>query len=59
MSKPTKKPTDDMSPSSPKKSKTTSTGISTSVATPQFKGSGLGAGPKHTNDPKDQPWVEK
>lgn len=24
-----------------------------------FKGSGLGAGPKHTVEAKDQPWVEK
>lgn len=57
MSKPSKKSGDD-APSSPKKSKTTST-PSTSNPTPTFKGSGLGAGPKHTNDPKDQPWVEK
>ncbi|GAA5917027.1 uncharacterized protein JCM6883_001054 [Sporobolomyces salmoneus] len=27
--------------------------------TPVFKGSGLGAGPRHAVDPKDQPWVEK
>lgn len=24
-----------------------------------FKGSGLGAGPRHVLDVKDQPWVEK
>lgn len=24
-----------------------------------FKGSGLGAGPKHSVEEKDQPWVEK
>ncbi|GAA5945105.1 replication factor C subunit 2 [Sporobolomyces koalae] len=29
------------------------------LATPAFKGSGLGAGPRHAVDPKDQPWVEK
>ncbi|GAA5858476.1 hypothetical protein JCM5353_008902 [Sporobolomyces roseus] len=58
MSKPSKKSGDD-APSSPKKSKTTSTPTTASNPTPTFKGSGLGAGPKHTNDPKDQPWVEK
>ncbi|GAA5991280.1 hypothetical protein JCM5350_005316 [Sporobolomyces pararoseus] len=30
-----------------------------SFVTPTFKGSGLGAGPRHAVDPKDQPWVEK
>ncbi|GAA6062352.1 hypothetical protein JCM10212_005694 [Sporobolomyces blumeae] len=31
-----------------------------STSTPAFfKGSGLGPGPKHAVDPKDQPWVEK
>ncbi|GAA5878413.1 hypothetical protein JCM16303_002765 [Sporobolomyces ruberrimus] len=29
------------------------------LTTPAFKGSGLGAGPRHAVDPKDQPWVEK
>lgn len=37
---------------------------STSSATapppaPVFKGSGLGAGPRHFVDPANQPWVEK
>ncbi|BGP53729.1 hypothetical protein JCM8202_003660 [Rhodotorula sphaerocarpa] len=30
-----------------------------SKAAPVFKGSGLGAGPRHTVDPANQPWVEK
>ncbi|GAA5985174.1 hypothetical protein JCM11641_005475 [Rhodosporidiobolus odoratus] len=28
-------------------------------STPSFKGSGLGSGPKHVNDPANAPWVEK
>ncbi|BGP13903.1 hypothetical protein JCM10213_002544 [Rhodosporidiobolus nylandii] len=45
---------------SPKK-RTASTGAPDTPAftTPQFKGSGLGAGPKHVNDPANAPWVEK
>ncbi|GAA6008914.1 hypothetical protein JCM10207_004023 [Rhodosporidiobolus poonsookiae] len=43
--------------SSPKKSgKDTTAPVFGSSA---FKGSGLGAGPKHTNDPANAPWVEK
>ncbi|GAA5830381.1 hypothetical protein JCM11251_001328 [Rhodosporidiobolus azoricus] len=30
-----------------------------SFVTPAFKGSGLGAGPRHVNDPANAPWVEK
>ncbi|GAA5912412.1 hypothetical protein JCM6882_005505 [Rhodosporidiobolus microsporus] len=30
-----------------------------SFVMPTFKGSGLGAGPRHVNDPANAPWVEK
>ncbi|GAA5965268.1 hypothetical protein JCM3765_006379 [Sporobolomyces pararoseus] len=43
-----------VTPRSPNKKKE-----QTTFATPTFKGSGLGAGPRHAVDPKDQPWVEK
>ncbi|GAA5905412.1 hypothetical protein JCM5296_003710 [Sporobolomyces johnsonii] len=48
-------------PRSPSKQKSTAKGPppAASFTAPVFKGSGLGPGPKHTVDPKDQPWVEK
>ncbi|SGY40785.1 BQ5605_C003g02421 [Microbotryum silenes-dioicae] len=39
------------SPSKPAKAKTSTASI--------FSGGGMGGGPKHVVDPKDQPWVEK
>ncbi|GAA5978550.1 hypothetical protein JCM10908_004400 [Rhodotorula pacifica] len=36
-----------------------STANTKSKAAPVFKGSGLGAGPRHFVDPANQPWVEK
>jgi hypothetical protein len=49
-------------PTSPKKGSGSTDSATKSAAVfskSTFKGSGLGAGPKHTVDINDQPWVEK
>ncbi|GAA5848690.1 hypothetical protein JCM8547_004596 [Rhodosporidiobolus lusitaniae] len=56
-----KKPAQEDAPTSstPPKKKRSASAEQDDLPAPVFKGSGLGAGPKHTNDPANAPWVEK